>query len=333
MRDHAALSIRMVSLAAVLSATVAAASPAVAQDWPTRLVTMVVPYAAGSASDVTARVLAPRLSELLGQQVVIDNAGGAGGMTGSARVAKAGPDFHQFVLGNAGTHAQNQTLYRHPLYNAATDFAPVVLIATSSFALFTRSDLPVRNLQEFIAYTKANQAKMQYGTAGAGSAMHFACLLLNAAIGVNVTHVPYRGSPAVSQDLIAGRIDYMCPVAQVAIPLVDGGTAKAIAALTTRRLALLPDVPSTREQGLGDFDVDGWWAFFMPKGTPAAIVRRLHDATVATMETPAVQERMRAIGADLVAPDRRSPEYLQSFVEREIARWAEPIRSAGLVLD
>src|SRR3954453_1486534 len=180
----------IVALAALMVATAQSA----AQNWPTRPITMVVAFAAGSGDDVFARIVAPRLSELLGQQVIIENVGGSGGMAGTSRVAKAPPDGYQFVLGNLGTHAANQTFYKTPLYNAATDFAPVMLIAQTPLVLLARKDLPAGNLNEFIAYTKVNQATMQYGSGGAGSASHLACALLNAAIDVNVTHVPYRGA-------------------------------------------------------------------------------------------------------------------------------------------
>lgn len=316
-----------------IAALVASAPAAMAQDWPTRPVTMVVPYAAGSPSDVFARVLAPRLSELLGRPVLIENIAGAGGMTGSARVAKAAPDFHQFVLGNTGTHAQNQTLYKQPLYNAANDFAPVALIATGAYVLIARNDLPAANLQGFVRYAKANQAKMQYGSAGAGSGVHLACVLLNAAIGVDVTHVPYRGSPAALQDLIGGRIDYMCTVDASALPHIESKTVKAIAVLAKSGSPILPNVASAHAQGLTDFGVDVWWAFFSPKGTPATIVQKLHDATVATMDTPSVQQRLKEIGADLVTPERRSPDYLKTFVESEIEKWAGPVKASGLSIE
>ena len=184
-----------------------------------------------------AEVLSPHLSEILRQQVIIENIGGAGGMIGAQRVAKAAPDGYQFVLGNAGSHAQNQTLYKHPLYNAATDFAPVALIAEQPIVLIARKDLPANNLQEFIAYAKANQAKMHYGSAGVGTRVHLACALLNAAIGVDVTHVAYRGGGPAMQDLIAGRIDYQCPNATAAIPQLEGKLVKAIAILTQGPLA------------------------------------------------------------------------------------------------
>ena len=166
--------------------------------------TMVAPFAAGGSTDAIARIVADGLSIQLHQPVIVENVGGAGGMTGTNRVAKAAPDGYQFVLGNVGTHAQNQTLYKAPLYNAATDFAPVVLMMDQSLVLVARKDFPASNLQEFIAYTKANQSKMQYSSSGAGGSNHLACVLLNAAIGINVTHIPYRGAGQAMQDLLAG---------------------------------------------------------------------------------------------------------------------------------
>jgi len=303
---------------------------AAAQDWPARPVTMVVSFAAGGGADVMGRILAQRLSELLGQQVIVENVGGAGGMTGTNRVARAAPDGYQLALGSVGTHAYNQTLYKKPLYNAATDFAPVALIAETPQLLVARKDFPAGNLREFIAYAKANQATMQYGSAGTGSPTHLACSLLNAVIGIDVTHIPYRGAAPTMQDLIAGRIDYQCPNTTVALPQIESATIKAIAVLTRERSPILPDLASAYEQGLTDFEASIWYAFFLPKGTPAAIVRKLHDAAVATMETPSVRERLKDIGATVVAPQRRSPEYLQKFVESEIAKWAVPIKAAKI---
>ena len=313
----------------------AAALPAIptfaqAQSYPTRPVTMVVPYLAGAGVDILGRILAPQLSERLGQQVVIENVGGSGGMTGSGRVARAAPDGYTFVLGNTGTHAQNETLYKNPPYHAATDFAPVVLIAETPQVLIVRKDLPTNALPDFIAFAKTNQAKMQFGSAGTGSPGHLTCALLNAAIGVNVTHIPYRGAAPALQDLIAGRIDYLCTIASTAIPQFESGTVKAIAILSHSRSATLPTLASAHEQGLADFDASTWQGFFMPKATPSAIVQKLHDATVAVMDVPAVQERLRQTGNDPVAPERRSSEYLQRFVEREVEKWAAVVKMAGI---
>jgi len=325
---------RTLTAAAVeLAAAIGSISNADAQSWPTQRVTLVVPYAAGAASDIVARAIAPRLSELLGQPVVIENVAGAGGITGSVRVAKAAPDFHQVVIGNSGTHAQNQSLYKHPPYNPVTDFAPVVLIGTGAMVLITRNELPANNLPEFISYAKANQAKMQYGSAGPGSAIHLACVLMNAAAGLNVTHVPYRASSAALQDLIPGRIDYMCPVDGSVIAQIESKTVKAIAALKTTRSPILPNLPTASEQGLPGFDASIWWALFLPKGTPAAIVQRLHDATVATIDTPSVQKQLNEIGVDRVEPEHRSSEYLRLFVESEIRKWDAPIKASGISMD
>ena len=316
----------------------AAALPAVsrlakAQAYPSRPLTMVVPYPPGAGVDVLGRILAPGLTEHLGQQVIVENIGGTGGMAGSARVARAPPDGYTFVLGNTGTHAQNQTLYRSPLYNAATDFAPVVLIAETPQLLVARRDLPADNLPDFIAHAKANQAKMQFGSAGAGSPGHLTCALLNAAMGVNVTHIPYRGAAPALQDLIAGRIDYLCSIASTVIPQFESRTIKPIAILSRNRSPSVPTLGPAHEQGLAEFDASTWQGFFMPKSTPAPIVQRLHDATVAVMNNSVVQDRLRHSGNDPVGPERQSPEYLQKLVEHEIKKWAEPIKAAGISAD
>jgi tripartite-type tricarboxylate transporter receptor subunit TctC len=320
-------------LAVAAAAWVAGAQVATAQSWPTRPVTMVVPFAAGSASDTVARILAARLSELLGQQVVIENIGGAGGMTGAARVAKAAPDGYQFVLGGIDTFAQNQTLYKKPLYNSVTEFAPVALMVEQPLVLVARKDLPISDLRELMAYAKANQGKMQYGSAGVGSGSHLACAQLNAAIGVDITHVPYRGSPPAMQDLIAGRIDYFCALAAAAMPQISSNTMRAVAVLTKSRSPLLPNLASAHEQGLTDFDSYFWSGFFVPKGTPEPIIRRFNEAAVATLDTPAVQGRLKEVGVTVVAADRRSPAYLQSFLDAEIAKWAVTIKASGVSLD
>src|SRR5882762_4257954 len=283
---------KMFAAVAVIAATTGTAT---AQNWPNRPVTLVVPFAAGSASDTVARILGARLSEVLGQQVLVENIGGAGGMTGVSRVAKAAPDGYQFVLGGIDTFAQNQTLYKKPLYNSVADFVPVALMVEQPLVLVARNDLPVNNLQEFIAYARSHRAMMQYGSAGAGSGSHLACAQLNRAIGVEVTHVPYRGSPQAMQDLIGGRIDYFCALAAAAMPQLGNNTMRAIAIMTRNRSPLLPNLASAHEQGLTDFDSYFWSGFFLPKDTPAAIVRKLHDAAVATLDTPAVQERLKVV--------------------------------------
>jgi tripartite-type tricarboxylate transporter receptor subunit TctC len=303
-----------------------------AQNWPARPVTMVVPFPAGSGSDAIARVFAHSLSERLGTQVIVENVGGAGGMNAGSRVAKAAPDGYQLMLGTTGTHALNQTLYKKPLYDAAADFTPVALLVEQPTVLVARKDLNVGNLREFIAYAQANQTKMQFGSGGVGSITHLACALLNSAIGVKVTHVPYRGALLALQDMIAGRVDYACPIASISVPQVENGQVKAIAILSKRRSPSLPSLASAREQGL-DLDPDEWVAFFLPKDTPAPIVQKLNAATLAAMNSAEVRQRLKELGVTLVAPDRRSPEYLAGFVHEEIAKWARVIKAAGVSAD
>jgi tripartite-type tricarboxylate transporter receptor subunit TctC len=327
------LTVSFRGLAILVGLASISATPATAQDWPVRPVTLVVPFAAGGPIDSIGRILAAPLSERLGQQMIVENVGGAGGMTGTARVAKAAPDGYQIVLGNVGTHAGNQTIYRHPLYNAATDFAPVILVVELPLVLVARRNFPADDLAGFTAYAKANQATMQFGSGGAGSATHLACALLNAAAGLDVTHVPYRGGAPAMQDLIAGRIDYLCVDTPVALPQIESGTVKPIAVLTRGRSPSLPTLASAHEQGVAGFAASNWAGLFLPKGTPAPIIGKLHDAAVAAMETPSVQAQMKNVGADLVGPDRRSSGYLQSFVESEIEKWAGPIKASGLHAD
>ena len=306
---------------------------ATAQDYPLRPVTMVVPFAAGGPSDVVGRVIARRMSELLGQQVIVENVGGAGGTLGSNRVAKAAPDGYQFVLGNAGTHAWSQSLYKRPPYNTVTDFAPVALVTAGIRVLIARRDFPANSVPEFVVQVKANQAKMQYGSAGAGSTSHVGCVLLNSVLGIDVAHVPYRGAGPAMQDLIAGRIDYMCDSLSTALPQIQGNSIKAIANLSGSRASVLPTLATAQEQGLADFDLSGWQALFSPRGTPEAIIRRLNKAASDALDTGAVRERLDGLGEAIMTPERRSPEYLAKFVSSEIERWAGPIKASGVQVD
>jgi tripartite-type tricarboxylate transporter receptor subunit TctC len=307
--------------------------PAPAEEWPSRPMTMVVPFAPGGGADLLGRILASPLSELLGQPVTIENVGGGGGVTGSLRVSRAAPDGYQFVLGTTGTHAQNQSLYKNPPYHAVTDFTPVALAAEQPILLIARKDFPADNLMDFIAYTRTNQDKMQFGSAGTGSGVHLACVLLNAAIGVNVVHVPYRGTAPAMQDLIAGRIDYQCPVITPVVPQIESGLVKVIATLTKKRTPILPNVATAQEQGLTNFEAYIWFAVFMPKGTSPDIAQKLQRAIAAAENLPSVQERLKEIGAGSITPERQTPEYLTEFVEHEIAKWAAPIRASGIIVD
>jgi putative tricarboxylic transport membrane protein len=234
----------------VLAAVLALAGEAHAQDWPTRPVTMVVPFAAGGPVDTSARIMAARLAELLGQPVIIENVAGAGSMTGANRVAKAPPDGSVFLYGNSSTHTFSQLLYKAPLYDAVGDFAPVAAFVENSKVLIARRDFPADTLADFIAYVRTHQAKLQYGSAGAGSAAHVTCVLLNSAIGVEVTHIPYRGLAPALQDLIGGRIDYICEIISTALPQIRAKAVKALAILSPTRSRVLPDHPTADEQGL-----------------------------------------------------------------------------------
>lgn len=315
-------------IAAALAFGLALTGFAHADDFPSRPMTMVIPFAAGGPTDVLGRIVAQRMGEVLGKAVIVENVGGAGGMTGGKRVAEAKPDGYTMLLGTVGTQAQGQTLYKHPLYDAVTDFTPVALIADVPIALLVRKDLPAKDLKEFVAYAKANQAKMQFGSAGAGSATHLGCVVLNTAMGTDITHVPYKGTGPAMQDLVAGRIDFLCEIISTAKPQIDGGTVRALAIMTKDRSPVLPNLPTTLEQGL-DVQAYTWNAIFLPKGAPADVVKKLHDAIVTAMDTPAVKERLQGIGAQVVAPDRRSSEYLDSFVKSEIEKWAAPIKASG----
>jgi tripartite-type tricarboxylate transporter receptor subunit TctC len=324
--------VRMLT-ATALAAAITLATPAQAQDWPTRPITMVVPFGAGGAVDSMARIIAPRLSQILGQQVIIENIGGAGGMAGAARIAKAPPDGYAFIYGNTGTHAFNQTLYKKPQYNAVTDFAPVSVTAHAFFTLIARKDLPATTLPEFIAYARENQAHMQFASAGAGSGTHIVCVLLNMAMGTNVAHVPYRSTAIAMQDMMAGRIDYICEPIITAIPQIAGGTVKAIAFLGARRSPALPDLATAAEQGLSGLAVSAWNAMFFPKGTPPAIVKRLAEAASETIDTPSVRERIESLGYGVAPREQRGPEFLAKFLPEEIERWAGPIKASGVSMD
>lgn len=319
---------RLLTLAAGL-----APAAALAQTYPTRPVTMVVPYAAGGTFDVLGRIIAARMGELLGQTVIVENTTGAGGIVGVTRVINAKPDGYTMLLGTVGTHAYNQTIYKKRRYDAINDLAPVTLFSEQPMVLEVRKDLPANSFAEFMTLLKQNGSKMQYGSAGAGSTTHLACSLLNARIGADVTHVPYRGSAPATNDLIGGQIDYVCGNLGAAIALIQGKQVKALALLSKDRSPLMPDLATAHEQGLPDYDVTTWTAIFVPKNTPKAIIDKLNEVTHAAMDTPAIKGRMTDIGVAGIAPERRSPEYLAKFVADEVARWEGPIKSGGLQVD
>jgi tripartite-type tricarboxylate transporter receptor subunit TctC len=316
-------------MAVALGALALFATRAPAQEWPARNITLIVPFAAGGGIDASARVQALALAEVLKQGVIVENIGAAGGTVGTARAAKAEPDGYTLLIGNSGTHAFAATLYKSLPYDPIKDFEPVGLTTDSPRILLVRKDLPVNNLQEFIAYTKANQANMQYGSAGIGSGTHLPCTLLNTVLGVNVVHVPYRGAGPAMQDLIGGRLDYMCDTIQTGAEQARGGTVKGIAVMGPTRVPII-DLPTTAEAGLPGADATVWNGFFFPKGTPRAIVLKMSKALNDMIERPDIKTRMDQFGLTVLPPEQRTPEYLASFLPKDIERWGKVIREAGL---
>jgi putative tricarboxylic transport membrane protein len=318
---------------AATAALLALTATAAAQDWPSRPITLVVPFAAGGGVDVSVRIQAQHMSELLGQSIVVDNIGAAAGTVGSQRVAKAAPDGYTMLIGNSGTHAYSQSLYKKLPYHSATDFQPVGLVSESPRILVARKNLPANNLQEFIAYARANQSKMQFGSAGVGSGTHLPCVLLNLTLKVDITHVPYRGAGPVMQDLIGGRIDYMCDTIQTGAQQAKQGNVKGIAVMAEKRVPIIAELATTGEQGLPGVEASVWNAFFLPKGTSEPIVRKLNKAMSDTLDDPGIRKRLEELGLEIVAPERRTPGYLAKFLPEEIERWARPIREAGISAD
>ena len=306
---------------------------AMAQDWPTRPVTMVIAFAPGGPLDTLARNLQPYLGEALGQQVVIENVPGGGGTVGSLRVSNAAADSHMFTLGSIGTHAIGQSMHKKPPYNAVTDFAPVMLVADAPQVVLARKDLPANNLKEFAAYAKANQDKMQHGSGGAGTSSHIGCVLMNQVLGVQITHVPYRGGGPAMQDLLAGRIDFICNYVSTALSSHRAGTAKVIVALNDRRLPTLPDVPTAQEQGFKGLEISAWNAIYMPKAATPQQVAKLNAALNTALDNPKLKQRLEDIGLEVPAPERRTPEYLAKFTAEEIRRWEAPVKASGVQFD
>ena len=316
----------------VLAAILITCGDARAEDWPARPITLVVPYGAGGPTDVIGRLFAQQMSERLGRQIVVENVAGAGGMTGASRVANASPDGYQVLFGGSGNLVFNQVLYKKPLFNSVTDFTPVALLTEQSLVLIARKDLPGDGLQDFMRHVKASKTA-SFGSSGAGSSTHLGCVLLNLAIGADATHVPYRTNAAAMQDLMGGRIDYFCDIIVTAVPHVQASSVKAIAILAPSRSPMLPDVRTADEQGLPKFDTANWYGLFLPKGAPSSIVQKLHDTALAALDTPSFRDRLRALGVEVVAPERRSPDYLTRYLKDDIAKWTAPIKASGITVD
>jgi tripartite-type tricarboxylate transporter receptor subunit TctC len=320
------------SFVAACTALFVSAGAAAAQDYPTHPITMIIPFAAGGPTDVLGRVVGAKMGDILRQQIIVENATGAGGMTGANRVKVAPPDGYTMLLGTVGTQAQVQNLVKKPLYDAGKDFQPVALLGEVPLVLIVRKDLPVNTMKEFVEYAKKNQDKMSFGSSGVGAAVHLGTVLLNSAIGVNITHVPYRGSAPAMQDLQGGRIDYMTEIVSTAFPQIEGKAVKAIAALAPQRIKNLPDLPTARESGV-NVDAYTWNAIFLPKGTPEAIVKKLNEAAVQAMKSPQVRDKLEPLGVTVVAEDRMTPAYLDKFVKDEIVKWGKAIKDSGATVD
>jgi len=314
----------------VVLASLAFSATASAQDWPARPVTMVVPYAAGGPVDTVGRIIAQGLSETLGQQVVVENVGGAGGMTGARRVAKATPDGYTFLLGGSATMTTVPALYgKKAQYDPLIDFEHVIQFADSTRILLARKDLPANTLQEFVAHAKQNVGTLQYGSSGTGAGAHICALLLDQAMGLKITHVPYRGTAPAMHDLLGGRIDYICEQVSTAVQQVRAGSVKAIATMGLSRSEVLPDLPTAREQGF-DINCASLSAFEFPKGTPEAIIARLAEATNKAVALRSVQERFASLGVSVEPPERRTRDYYLKSLPPEVRRQAEIMKASGL---
>jgi tripartite-type tricarboxylate transporter receptor subunit TctC len=315
-------------MAAALVLMAAAMNGAQAEDYPTRPVTIIVPFAAGGPADITGRIVADILSRHLGQRFVVENVGGAGGTIGTLRAARAAPDGYTILSGHMGTNALAAAFYPDLAYDPQRDFEPIGLTAEYPELLVVRKEFPANNLHEFIAYAKANAGKLNVGHAGVGSVSYIGCLLLNSAMGIKPTMVPFTGTAPVLNAMLAGEIDYECDPVLGTLAQVRAGAVRALAIAAKKRSPMLPDVPTSYEQGLGEFDCAPFYAAFVPKGTPQPIVDKLAEALNKGLSEPAVQKRLADLGADIIEPDRRGPKPLADLVRSETARLMPILKAA-----
>jgi tripartite-type tricarboxylate transporter receptor subunit TctC len=312
-----------------LAAGAILATPALAADYPTRTITMIVPFAAGGPTDVIARIVAQHMSTTLGQAIVIENVVGAGGTTATTRAARANPDGYTIITGHMGTHAAAVPLYPKLAYDPRKDFAPVSLLAGTPILILARTDFPPKDLAEFIAYTKANGDKLNEAHAGVGSVSHVSCQLLNSVLGIKPTGVPFNGTGPAMNALVGKQVDFMCDQIVNAVPQIKGGTIKAYAIATPERNPSLPDVPTTTEGGLPAFKAQAWNAIFAPKGTPEPIVAALNAAAVKALDDDNVRKRLLDLGSVIPERSERTPEALGKLVESEIAKWTPVLKEAA----
>ncbi len=306
----------------------ALSTPAAAQ-YPNKPITVIVPFAAGGPTDVVARLVGDHMTRTLGQTLVVENVGGAGGTIGMTRVAQATPDGYTIAVGNMGTQSAAPALYPALKYDPAKSFAQVGIANFTPQAIVAKKNTEAGNLKDFIAYLKANSAKLSYGHAGVGSISHVSGLVFNAKFGLNPTLVPYRGTGPALQDLVGGQIDYMVDQSLNVIPQIKVGTIKVYGIAAPKRLESLPDVPTTQEAGV-DFIFSAWNAMVAPKGTPPEIVAKLADALSKALDDPAVQKRYVELGSTAPQGAERGPAALQKLVESEVARITPVIKAAGV---
>jgi tripartite-type tricarboxylate transporter receptor subunit TctC len=306
----------------------AGAVAAHAQDYPTRSITMIVPFAAGGPTDVISRIVTGHMAQTLGQSIIIENVVGAGGTTATARAARATNDGYTLITGHMGTHAASVPLYPKLAYHPEKDFEPVSLLAGTPILILARKDFPPKDLKEFIAYVKANTEKLNAAHAGVGSVSHVSCELLNSVLGIKPTGVPFNGTGPAMNALVGGQVDYMCDQIVNAVPQINGGTIKAYAIATAERNPSLPDLPTTAEAGLPAFQAQAWNAIFAPKGTPAPVIAKLNAAAAKALDDEGVRKRLLDLGSVIPKPAERTPEALAALVKSEIAKWTPVLKPA-----
>ena len=301
---------------------------ALAQDYPARPVTLIVPFAAGGPTDVISRIVSEHMSRTLGQQIVIENIVGAGGTTASTKAKNATNDGYTLITGHMGTHAASVALYPNLAYNPATDFEPISILAGTPVVILGSKDFPAKDLKEFVAYVKANAEKLNMAHAGVGSVSHVTCLLLNSILGVDPVQVPFNGTGPAMNALIGGQVDYMCDQIVNVVPQINGGTIKGYGVGTAERNPALPDLPTAKEGGLPEFEAQAWNALFAPKDTPKPVLDKLNAAVVAALDDENVRKRLLELGSVIPTKQQRTPQELASLVKKEVERWSKVIKSA-----
>jgi tripartite-type tricarboxylate transporter receptor subunit TctC len=318
-----------VSGLALLATFGASATPAHAQDYPTRTINMIVPFAAGGPTDVIARIVTGHMAQTLGQTIIIENIVGAGGTTASARAARAANDGYTLIMGHMGTHAASVALYPKLAYNPEVDFEPVGLAAGTPILILARKDLEPKTLNDLVAYLKANEAKVNQAHAGIGAVSHVTCELFNSMIGIKPVGVPFNGTGPAMNALVGGQVDYMCDQIVNAAPQIQGGSIKAYAVATAERNASLPDLPTTAEAGMPDYKVSAWNALFAPKGTPEPVLAKLNASLVKALDDEGVRKRLLDLGSEIPKGEGRSPAALKTLVKNEVERWKSVLKAGA----